>query len=89
MTTLEDLWYGNIRPVENYVEGNTEYKSLLRLVAKNRETLENELSHKQCELFEKYNTSVNEMNSVSEAAAFKYGFTLAVALLSENIEQLT
>lgn len=48
MTTLEDLWYGNIRPVENYVEGNAEYKSLLRLVSKNRETLENELSHKQC-----------------------------------------
>lgn len=86
MTTLEDLWYGNIRPVENYVEGNTEYKSLLRLVAKNRETLENELSNKQCELFEKYNTSVNEMNSVSEAAAFKYGFTIAVELLAKSIK---
>ncbi len=86
MTTLEDLWYGNIRPVENYVEGNKEYKSLLRLVAKNRETLENELSHKQLELFEKYNTSVNEMNSVSEAAAFKCGFALAVGLLTEATE---
>lgn len=86
MTTLEDLWYGNIRPVENYVEGNVEYKSLLRLVSKNRETLENELSHKQCELFEKYNTSVNEMNSVSEAAAFKYGFTIAVELLAKSVK---
>ena len=86
MTTLEDLWYGNIRPVENYVDGNTEYKSLLRLVAKNRETLENELSHKQLELLEKYNTSVNEMNSVSEAAAFKYGFNLAMGLLKETTE---
>ena len=86
MTTLEDLWYGNIRPVENYVEGNAEYKSLLRLVAKNRETLENELSHKQLELLEKYNTSVNEMNSVSEVAAFKYGFNLAVRLLTESIK---
>ena len=83
MTTIENLWYGNIRPVEQFVEGNTEYKNLLCLVAKNRETLENELSHKQLELLEKYNTSVNEMNTISETSAFKYGFTLAVGLLTE------
>lgn len=44
MTTLEDLWYGNIRPIENFIEGNMEYKGLLRLVSKNREALESELS---------------------------------------------
>lgn len=79
MTVLEDLWYGNIHPVENYIEGNMEYKSLLRLVSKNRATLENGLSQKQLELFKKYNDSVNEMNAISEAAAFRCGFTLAVA----------
>lgn len=84
MTTLENLWYGNIRPVEQFVEGNAEYKSLLRLVSKNREALENELTTKQLELFEKYNASVNEMNSVSETAAFKFGFNLAVWLLIES-----
>ena len=83
MTALEDLWYGNIRPVETYIEGNMEYKNLLRLVSKNREILENELTPKQLELLEKYTASVNEMNSISEAAAFKYGFTLAVLLLTE------
>ena len=83
MTALENLWHGNIRPVETYIEGNMEYKNLLRLVSKNREALENELSTKQLELFEKYTASVNEMNSISEAAAFKYGFTLAVLLLTE------
>ena len=82
MTALEDLWYGNIRPVETYIEGNVEYKNLLRLVSKNRETLENELNAKQLEFLEKYTASVNEMNSISETAAFKYGFTLAVELLT-------
>ena len=43
MTTLEDLWYGNIRPIENFIEGNAEYKGVLRLVSKNREVLESEL----------------------------------------------
>ena len=84
MTVLEDLWYGNIRPVETYIEGNMEYKRLLRLASKNRERLENELSQNQLDLFEKYNTSANEMNSVSETAAFKFGFNLAVWLLTES-----
>ena len=84
MTAFKDLWYGNIRPVETYIEGNMEYKNLLRLVSKNRESLENELTNKQLELLEKYTASVNEMNSVSEAAAFKYGFTLAVGLFTES-----
>ena len=49
MTVLEDLWYGNIRPIENFVDGNMEYKGLLRLASKNREILESELSPKQLE----------------------------------------
>ena len=83
MTVLEDLWYGNIRPVETYIEGNAEYKCLLRLVSGNKESLENELNAKQLELFEKYNASANEINAVSETAAFRCGFTLAMALLTE------
>lgn len=85
MTLLEDLWYGNIRPIENFVEGNVEYKALLRLVSKNREVLASELSPKQFELFEKYNTSANEMNSVSENAAFQYGFSLGIRLIMESV----
>lgn len=81
MTTLENLWYGNIRPVEQFVEGNAEYKSLLRLVGNNREKLEATLTPEQAELFEKYYSAVNEMDSITEAAAFTYGFTLAVGLL--------
>lgn len=84
MTTLENLWYGNIRPVENYVEGNAEYKSLLRLAGNNREKLESTLTPEQAELFEKYYTAANEMNSVSETAAFKFGFNLAIWLLTES-----
>ena len=83
MTILENLWYGNIRPVEEFVDGNAEYKSLLRLVGNNREKLEATLSPEQAELFDKFYTAVNEMNSTAEVAAFKYGFKLAVGLLTE------
>ena len=65
MTVLENLWYSNIRPVEQFVDGNAEYKSLLHLVAKNREKLETTPTHEQSELFKKYYTAVNEINSIS------------------------
>ena len=83
MTVLEDLWYGNIRPIETFIDGNMEYKGLLRLVSKSREVLESELSPKELELLEKYNLSVNEMNSISETAAFQCGFALAVQMMFE------
>ena len=81
MTTIENLWYGNIRPVEQFVEDNTEYKNLLRLVANNREKLEATLNPEQTDLFEKYYTATNDMNAISEIAAFKYGFALAVKMV--------
>lgn len=84
MTILENLWYGNIRPVEEFIDGNAEYRRLLRLVGKNREKLEATLSPEQDELFEKYCTAVNEMNSISETAAFEYGFAFSVKLLTES-----
>lgn len=83
MTTLEDLWYGNIRPVEEFLADNKEYKELLRIVAKNRERLESTLNSEQAELFEKYYATSNKMNSVSEAAAFRCGFTLATEVFIE------
>ena len=81
MTVLEDLWYGNLHPVEEFLANNKEYKGLLRIVAKNRENLGATLNPEQAELFEKYHTATNEMNSVSEAAAFQYGFSLGVRLM--------
>lgn len=85
MTTLEDLWYGNILPIENFIEGNAEYKGVLRLVSKNREVLESELSPRQLDILEKYNLSANEMNAASEDVAFQYGLSLGIRLMMESV----
>ena len=85
MTTLENLWYGNIRPVEEFLADNKEYKELLRIVAKNRGKLEVTLSPEQAELFEKFYTAVNEMNSTAEVQAFSYGFRLGARLMTEYV----
>ena len=84
MTILENLWYGNIRPVEEFLEGNAEYKNLLRLVGKNRENFEATLSPEQAELFEKYDSAVKEMNATAEIQAFSYGFRLGARLMNES-----
>ena len=84
MTILENLWYGNIRPVEEFVDGNAEYRNLLRLVGNNREKLEATLSPEQAELFEKFYNAVNEMNSTAEVEAFSYGFRLGASLMNES-----
>lgn len=44
MTTLENLWYGNIHPVEKYLKGTEEYKGLTNIVVNNKEKLKNTLS---------------------------------------------
>ena len=44
MTLLENLWYGNVHPVEEFLEGNKEYKKLLRIAAKDQERLSASLS---------------------------------------------
>jgi hypothetical protein len=84
MTALEDLWYGNIRPVETYIEGNVEYKNLLRIAAKDQERLGASLTPEQAELFEKYYTAVNEMNTTAEVQAFSYGFRLGAQFMNES-----
>ena len=84
MITLEDLWYGNIIPHEQFLEGNEKLKELLPIMAKDREILSADLSPEQTEWLEKYDDIINEMHSNAEVEAFKYGFRLATMLFIES-----
>ena len=83
MTLLENLWYGNVHPVEKFLEGNKEYKNLLRITVKDQERLSASLSPEQAVLFEKYASAITEMNATAEVEAFSYGFRLGVRLMTE------
>ena len=83
MTLLENLWYGNVHPVEEFLEGNKEYKNLLRIVATDQERLSASLSPEQAVLLEKYESAVKEMNAAAEIEAFSYGFRLGIRLMTE------
>ena len=47
MTTLEDLYYGNISPHERYIKKGTRVDRLVKLICKNEEELNSGLTEKQ------------------------------------------
>ena len=85
MTTLEDLWYGNINPNETILIQNRKFKHLLSLMGKNRDKLSNTLTTQQKESLAKYNDAVNELHSLAELSAFQYGFSLGIRMMTESV----
>ena len=84
MITLEDLWYGNINPHEQFLDGNEKIKELLPIMAKDREKLSADFTPEQNDWLQKYDDIINEMHSNAEVEAFKYGFCLATMLFIES-----
>ena len=83
MKLLDELWYGNIEPYEEYTKGDKRLKELLPLIARNRSELKETLTDKQKEILEKFEDCTNEMHSVTERDAFSYGFRLGVRLMAD------
>ncbi|MGN0532238.1 MAG: DUF6809 family protein [Eubacterium sp.] len=80
MNTLQELWYGNIRPNEDKIITDEE-KALVSLIAKHHETLSSSLKDEDLVVFEKYVDCFTEYASLIECQAFEIGFKLAVKLL--------
>lgn len=90
MTVLEELWYGNIDPHEAILQNDKQFKNLLSLMGRNRDRLSDTLTEQQKETLEKYDAAINEMHSLAELTAFRYGFSLGTRLIAESISiQLT
>lgn len=80
MTTLQELWYGNVRPNEDKVISDEE-KKLVELIAKHHETLSSSLKNGDLATFEKYVDCFTEYASLIECQAFEIGFKLALKLM--------
>ena len=88
MTTLEDLYYGNISPHERYIKRGTRVDKLVKLIYKNEEELNSGLTEKQKETFEKFKDCQSELSGLTERDAFRDGFILAVRIMVEAMEGL-
>lgn len=82
---FEELWYGNIIPMEHSVGGNAHIKKLINLMGKNREKFSETLNDSQKELVAKYDDAVNEMYAEIEKDAFMYGFRFASRIVSDTL----
>ena len=79
---LEELWYGNIIPWEQFNRNHRETKELMSLLTRNRDRLTEGLTEAQKELLEKYDDCQNELSATTEKNAFVEGFCLGMRLLA-------
>ncbi len=85
---LEEFWYGNIFPQEQYAAQHPDIKPFIRLTEKNRTSLAETLTEAQKEILQKYDDVVSEMNGILEREIFIYAFRLggrfAIEILSKD-----
>ena len=85
MTTLEDLYYGNIHPYERDIKKTGRESALLRLVVKNENNLLATLTEQQKEIFQKCKDAESEMHCSFELKSFIEGFRLGMKLTVEGM----
>lgn len=87
MTTLENLYHGNINPSESEnLRGREDYKKSILLVTKAQEKLKAALTDEQTELFDTYLMNAEELSLIVEEEMFKEGFKLAARIMAEISE---
>ena len=86
MTTLEDLYYGNISPHERYIKRGTKVDKLVKLICKNEDELNAGLTEKQKGTFEKFKDCQSEICDLTARQAFTDGFILATRIMVEVMD---
>lgn len=88
MNILEELYYGNISPHERYIKQGSKVEKLVKLICKNEDELNNSLTEKQKETFEKFKDVTSELSCITEREAFTAGFILATRIMMQVTEGL-
>ncbi len=86
MTTLENLYNGNINPCESErLKNNPEYKKLIALTSQAQEKIVATLTEEQKKLFDNYIMNSEELSVIINEEIFKEGFSLAIKIMIECI----
>ena len=80
---IEELYYGNICPMDRKIVKGGEYSHLLHLLTRNEDNLSETLTQAQQETFVKYKDCVSEINEANEVTSFAIGFKLGIRLAVE------
>ncbi len=87
MTTLEDLYYGNIIPHEHSVKRGSAYSEVLGYVVRHEEDLKATLTEQQKVIFEKLKDCESELHGMNELESFVSGFKLAARIIIEVLQE--
>ena len=80
---LEELFYGNVCPNTDYRSNGKETKQLMGYIADHHSALNETLTDKQKELFEKFNDCYDELTDINEREIFVYAFRLGARIAIE------
>ena len=80
---LEELFYGNICPNTDCRSKDKETKELMGYIADHHSTLNETLTDKQKEIFEKFNDCYDELTDINEREIFVYAFRLGMRIAIE------
>lgn len=70
MTTLEDLYYGNISPCERDMKRGSRMDKLVKLICKKEESLMSTLTEQQKETFERFKDCQSEICDLTARHTF-------------------
>ena len=88
MTTLEDLYYGNISPWERDIKRGSRMDKLVQLICKNEDGLMSTLTEQQKETFERFKDCQSEICDLTARQAFTDGFILATRIMVEVMDSM-
>ncbi len=87
MTILEDLWHGNIQPMEWDKYRIEEHRDLVRLFERVENQMKATLNDSQKEELQKLKDLGDEMQMITECGAFIMGFRLGVQLVAASLAE--
>lgn len=82
---IEELWYGNIDPMDKFGISNVKMRHIENLMTNNAENIMKVLSESQKTMVEEYEENINRYVAVCSAQAFCDGFRLGAKLISEAL----
>ena len=80
---LEELFHGNVCPNTDCRNKDKEVKDLMANIADHHSSLNETLTDKQKELFEKFDNAWDELTDISEREIFVYAFRLGARIAIE------
>ena len=80
---LEELFYGNVCPNTDCRSKDKEVKELMSYIADHHSALNETLTDKQKEIFEKFTDCYDELTDINEREIFVYAFRLGARIAIE------